>query len=91
MKKILYVSPFSHIGGGEISILTVIANLNKRELRPILVCYEDGPFVEKARRSGVETIVFTRAGLMSEFSIIWKLVRYIKEKKICLVHVNSLD
>ena len=91
MKKILYVSPFSHIGGGEISILTVIANLNKRELHPILVCYEDGPFVEKARRSGIETIVFRRAGLMSEFSIIWKLVRYIKEKKICLVHVNSLD
>ena len=91
MKQILYVSPFSHIGGGEISILTVIANLNKREFRPILVCYEDGPFVEKARRSGIETIVFRRAGLISEFSIVWKLVRCIKEKEICLVHVNSLD
>ena len=91
MKKVLYISPFSHIGGGEISILTVIANLKKDMFRPVLVCYEDGPFVEKARRSGIETIVFRRAGLISEFFIIWKLVRYIKENKICLVHVNSLD
>jgi len=91
MKQILYVSPFSHIGGGEISILTVIANLKRDKFRSILVCYEDGPFVERSRRSGIETIVFRRAGLISEFSIIWKLVHYIKEKKICLVHVNSLD
>ena len=89
--NILYVSPFSHIGGGEVSILTVIANLKRDIFQPLLVCYEDGPFVDKAKRSGIETIVFRRTGLISEFSIIWKLVRYIKKKKICLMHVNSLD
>ena len=89
--NILYVSPFSHIGGGEVSILTVISNLDRKVFYPILVCYEDGPFVEKARRSGIETIIFRRAGPMTEFSIIWKLVRYIKKNKTCLMHVNSLD
>ena len=91
MRNVLYVSPFSHIGGGEVSILTVIANLKRDGFYPLLVCYEDGPFVERAGRSGIETIVFRRTGLISEFSIIWKLVRYIKKKKICLMHVNSLD
>jgi len=89
--NILYVSPFSHIGGGEMSILTIINNLDRGRFRPFLICYEDGPFVERAVARGIETLIFKRGGGMSEFSIIWKLARFIKENDIRVVHVNSLD
>lgn len=89
--NILYVSPFPNIGGGEVSILTIINNLDRQNFRPFLVCYEDGPFVERARGCGIETAVFRRAGFFSELFIIWKLTRHIKRSGIRLVHVNSLD
>jgi glycosyltransferase involved in cell wall biosynthesis len=89
--RVLYVSPFSHIGGGEISVLTVIDNLERARFSPSLICYEDGAFVERAREHGIETAVFRRAGLLSEGSIVRDLVRYIRRSGIRLVHVNSLD
>lgn len=89
--RVLYVSPFSHIGGGEISILTVINNLEKARFLSSLICYEDGPFVDRARGCGIETAVFKRAGLLSEISIVRDLVRRIKKNGVGLVHVNSLD
>lgn len=91
MTNILYVSPFSHIGGGEVSLLTVINNLDRARFSPSLVCYEDGPFIERAKNAGIKVIVFRRSGLISEFSIVRKLASYIRANDIRIVHVNSLD
>lgn len=91
MVNILYVSPFARIGGGEVSILTTINNLDKGAFRSFLACYEEGPFVESARAGGIKTVVFKRGGLVSELSVIRNLIRHMKTNDIRLVHVNSLD
>lgn len=91
MKDILYVSPFSLIGGGEVSILTVIGNLDRNKFRPHLVCYEEGPFVDMARAREIDTTVIKRAGPVSELFVISGLVRRIRQTGAVLVHVNSLD
>ena len=91
MIKVLYVSPFSHIGGGEISILTVINNLDKNRFSASLVTYGEGPFAEMARRRGIDTAVIRRSGPLSEISVITNLIAYIRQKDIDIVHVNSLD
>ena len=91
MISILYVSPFSHIGGGEVSILTVINNLDKARFSSSLICYEDGLFVERVKGLGIKVAVFRRAGFFSEIFIVRNLVHYIKKNGIALVHVNSLD
>ena len=67
MISILYVSPFSHIGGGEVSVLTVINNLDKARFSSSLICYEDGPFVDRTRDCGIETAVFKRTGFIRKF------------------------
>lgn len=90
-KNILYISPFPHIGGGEISLLTILKNLDKKRFKLSLICYAEGLFVEKARKLGIDVIVFKRDSLFSNVSILWKLLRYIKKNNIHIMHVNCLD
>jgi len=91
MKNILYVSPFPHIGGGEISLLIILKNLDKKRFKVSLICYAEGLFVEKAKKLGIEVVIFKRDSLFSNFSILWKLFRYIKKNNIHIMHVNCLD
>lgn len=91
MKNILYISPPSHIGGGEISLLLILKHLDKERFKPRLICYSEGPFVERARALGIEVVVLKRGSLPSSLSLVLNIIRYIKEKEIDLVHINSLD
>lgn len=91
MKNILYISPFSHIGGGEISLLTIIKHLDKGIFNYSLICYAEGPFVEKVKELDVKIIIFKRDSLLSNFSIIWNIFQYIRRNNINMVHVNCLD
>ena len=91
MKQILYISPFSHIGGGEISLLTILTNLDRKRFTPHLICYEDGPFVKKARSLGFKVSIFKRGQFYTDPFLIMRLIWYIKRNGINLVHVNSLD
>ena len=91
MKQILYISLFSHIGGGEISLLTILKNLDRKRFTPHLICYEDGPFVEKARSLDFKVSIFERGPFYTDPFLIMRLIWYIKRNRINLVHVNSLD
>ncbi|MFH1507782.1 MAG: glycosyltransferase family 4 protein [Candidatus Omnitrophota bacterium] len=91
MINILYISPFGYLGGGEISISTIINNLDRENFNPLVVCYEEGVFPDSLRRQGIECLILKRKSYFSDPAIILSLVRLIKYKKIDLVHVNSLD
>lgn len=90
-KNILYVSPFSNMGGAELSIITIIRSLDPDIFSVRLVCYDDGPFIQKLADLGIEHIIFPRTNFVSNFVIIGKLFWYIRTHHIDLVHVNSLD
>ncbi len=91
MENILYVSAFSHIGGGEVSLQVILRHLDKNRFRPYVVCYAEGALEDALKQQGIEVFVFKRDSLFSNFVIIWELVRFIKRYSIRLVHVNSLD
>ncbi len=91
MKQILYISPFSHIGGGEISLLAILKTLDRERFSPHLICYEDGPFVKNARSFGFKDSIFERGPFYTDPLLIMRLISYIKKNGIDLIHVNSLD
>ncbi len=91
MKNILYISPFTYIGGGEISLLILLKNLDHQMVRPFLICYAEGPLVQKAKKLGIKSAVLKRNYLFSSIFIVLKIFSYIKKNSIHLVHVNCFD
>jgi len=91
MIPILFINPFSYMGGGEISLLTVLRNLDRTRWKPYVVCYAQGPFVEEVKALGIEVAVFERTGVLSNIGLVYGLYRFIKKNSIKLVHVNCLD
>ncbi|HAH20739.1 MAG: hypothetical protein A2Y00_07380 [Omnitrophica WOR_2 bacterium GWF2_43_52] len=91
MKNILYVSPYAHIGGGELSLLAILKNLNREVFKVEVVCYEEGQFVERIKETGITCKVIKRNSFFSNFSIVGSIYWLIRKKKINLVCVNSLD
>ncbi len=57
MKKILFISHSSIIGGAEISLFTLIQNLDKSKFDISIILFEDGPFCEILKQTGYEPIV----------------------------------
>jgi glycosyltransferase involved in cell wall biosynthesis len=91
LRNILYISPLSYIGGGEVSLLTILRHLDKKRFNPSLICYSDGPFIEEVKNQGIEVTVFRKSSFSSDIAVILNILRYIRVKNIQLVHVNSLD
>ncbi len=86
MRTILYVSPPARLGGGEISLLTLVAGLPRDRYRPVIVTYEDGELVERLRAMGVDVEVLRRGP-----ALIPRLARLIRRQEAGLVHVNLFD
>ena len=91
MKPVCYVSETARIGGGEVSLLTLIRHLDRRRYRPIAVCYGGGELVNRLSKLGVETHIFKRGGILSNFTIVLNLLRLVRSRRIRLVHINTLD
>ena len=90
-KRILYVSQFSYIGGGEKSLLLVMKNLDRSRWEPFLACYTEGALAERARLIPVPVKVIRASGMFREFIALAGLTRIIKRRRIDCVHVNCLD
>jgi glycosyltransferase involved in cell wall biosynthesis len=91
MIPILYINPFSYIGGGEISLLTILRNLDRARWKPYVACYAQGPLVDEAKALDIETVVFERTGVLSNIGIVFGLYRFMRKNAIRLVHINCLD
>jgi glycosyltransferase involved in cell wall biosynthesis len=91
IKNVIYISPFAHIGGAEKSLLIFLKYLDNRMFKPLLTCYVEGPLIKHARKLDIKTIIFKRDSFLSNFFLVWKIFIYIKQNRIDLVHVNSLD
>ncbi|MFA9558194.1 glycosyltransferase [Evansella sp. AB-rgal1] len=55
---VLFLNHTATIGGAEKSFLDILTYINKEKFRPLFVCFEEGPLVEKAKKiSGVQVKV----------------------------------
>ncbi|ADV82754.1 glycosyltransferase family 4 protein [Terriglobus saanensis] len=46
-QRILYVDQTAALGGGELALLSLIKQLDRTRFEPIVILFQDGPFVEK--------------------------------------------
>lgn len=79
------------MGGGELSLIAILKNLDKQTYKVRVICYEDGHFPDKLRELGFECAILRRGSKLWDWLLILRLVRYIRKDKIDIVHVNSLD
>lgn len=89
MKKLLLVSHGAALGGSPISCLNIARHIDKSRFEPLLCFGEDGPIVERARDEGFEVSVIDKKGVLG-LKMIAAYARLIKEKKIDIVHLNTL-
>ncbi|MCZ6635593.1 MAG: glycosyltransferase family 4 protein [bacterium] len=89
--NICYVSPPGTIGGGEVSLLHLVANLSQSGYRPIVITYGTGDLVDRLQENGIEVHTFERGGRLSELTLIYRLAAFFRRRRIRMVHVNMLD
>lgn len=90
-KRILYISPGTDLGGGEVSLLTLIKNLDRTHYTPIVCSYGDGRFAERIQKLDCPLHILSYGGVLSQLKFVVKLRNLIKTEKADLVHVNTLD
>jgi len=85
MVKVLYIEDSGEIiGGGQISLLTLIKGLNLSKFEPVIFCPSEGNFVDLLRESDFETYVFPpKPGAILRF------YKFIKKRQVDLIHCNA--
>jgi glycosyltransferase involved in cell wall biosynthesis len=89
------------VGGGHVSVLLLIQNLDRRRFRPIIAVHGDGPvrrwLEEQGVRHEIESLATCvrdrRCVRMGDVALIcrrsWGLARFLRERKVEIVHVND--
>ncbi len=82
------------VGGGQRSLLLLLQRLNRKRFTPYLACPSEGNFKQTAERLGIKTVLIKTGRLrgpkfFAALSSVWKFIRFIRDKKIDLVHTDS--
>ena len=95
-KPILYLSHCgSSIGGGEKQLAYLVANIDRARYCPLVVCPDDGVFVEHLRSADIPTVVLTlppwrkARSLITRYSASRKLVALANTHNAHLVHTSD--
>jgi glycosyltransferase involved in cell wall biosynthesis len=95
INSIAYLSNTGGItGGGERSLLDLLAGLDKEKFNPLLICPEEGEVAAAARKLGVAVEIVGMKSLripdpFSFFRSVRRLAGIFKKRGIALVHANG--
>jgi glycosyltransferase involved in cell wall biosynthesis len=103
-RRILFVHTTSEIGGSDVSLAHIVERLDPARFQAVVALPSHGPLVERLERAGADVVVLPRmkkltsrkgrAGLAmfaaSYPSGVWSLARVIRQKRIDLVHTNTI-
>lgn len=105
MKKVLYLSASSRVGGAEESLLGLLAALDREQVSPLLGCpdiSEDSDLAARARGLGVEVVGFPLKRFkrsLNPFALLGshlhldgcrkQVSAFVKSRGIDLIHANS--
>jgi len=93
--SILHIANSGDItGGGQISLLNFLKNMDRNKFMPLVVCPSQGTMVNMLRNIGVEVDIIKIKSLkklhfISFISSMIKLFKLIKREKIDLIHSNA--
>ena len=84
--NILYVIATLNVGGAEVQLKNLLKYLNKREFNSILcVLVETGPLEKEIKELNIPIITLKKKSKFN-FTIVFDLIKIIKEKEIDLIH-----
>lgn len=92
---ILYLANSGNIiGGGQISLKTLLEGLDEKKYYPLVVCPNRGNLVNEIEKLGIETFIikmesFRKLKVMSWVSSICELIRLINVRNINVIHSNG--
>ncbi len=90
--RVAYISPTGAMGGGgEASLVTLLASFDRKQIHPIAVCPSEGPLATQLRAHGIDTHIVacpsTGKGLMN--GALKRFSGWLRAQEIDLVHINS--
>jgi glycosyltransferase involved in cell wall biosynthesis len=86
--KVLHLNAGNETGGGMVHILSLLKELIKEDDQFLLGVFEKGMLLEKAAGLGVRTVTFEQRSRY-DFSILSRLIKFIKEEKISIIHTHG--
>ena len=78
----------SGYGGGERYLELLCDRLDRTRYRPILICPEPGPFIERMKERGVETHLVHLAPLFNPFAL-WRLARLLIHERVTILQTHG--
>jgi len=99
--KILYVNLFTWLGGGEYSVYNLVKHTDPSRFHPILMFNKGGPFVEKVKSSGIETVVIPYVVVKPKKlllpTVVWRnlraslqIKRFIRQRHIDVIQCSDV-
>jgi glycosyltransferase involved in cell wall biosynthesis len=93
--KILYVSSTAELGGGEVSLLSLLKGLDGNFVLPLAVVPSNGPLLDKLKKQAIDVrliplMEFSRKNCLLFLLATLRLAFLIRKEKIDLVHANSI-
>lgn len=98
-RRVLFINLTARMSGAEFSLLGLMAGLDRRGVRPVLLLPEPGALRDAAAAQGIETILLPSLIRFGEYFHFWKLPKMfrairelraiIRSRGISLVHSNT--
>jgi glycosyltransferase involved in cell wall biosynthesis len=95
MHNVLYIESSEAIfGGGQISLLELLANINMTKFLPLVIVGEEGKLKKEIKKLGVECTLllmpsFKWLSPFPFFAGMWQIFNFVRKKKIKLIHSNT--
>lgn len=91
--KVLYLDSVSVIGGAEISLLTLLKNLNRKMFDPLVILPERGMLCDRVQALNIELKLLPLNKInirnpMPYLKTVWSLVKILRNHKIDILHCN---
>jgi glycosyltransferase involved in cell wall biosynthesis len=87
--NILHIIGSLPIGGAEMLLLTLAANINLQRINMIVCClYDEGPLAEEIRKYGIKVICLKVPRFRYAYRRIFNLIKIIKTEKVDIVHTH---
>lgn len=87
--NVLHIIGSLPIGGAEMLLLTLAANINPQRINMIVCClYDEGSLAEEIRKYGIKVICLKVSRFRYVYRKIFNLIKIIKTEKVDIVHTH---